>query len=378
MLESFLRPLDTDDLISSENLPGSMAYHLRMNTHGTIDLDGVQVAILGVKDMRFDGLNHGTSAAPDKIRQQFYRLMKPQSWGTVADLGNIEAGDSLDDTLFALQTVLDELHNAGIVSVVLGGSEVLAKRQYEVLKVGNLNLEVVYVGKQVNLREGSLLNKIVLDQPNHLFNLTTLGYQTYLTEQESLDAMERMYFDLLRVGEFRAQTEQAEPLLRNAHLCVFDCASIKMSEFPGHYDASPNGLRNEEACLLTRYAGMGNAMESIGFYNFNPDFDVQHQSAKQVAQMIWFFLEGCMLRRKEDPLKEPDGFLKYRMGLKSTYDLVFYKSKQTNRWWMELPHPRSGLENTIPVMVPCTYADYLTASQDELPDRWWRFYQKYA
>jgi hypothetical protein len=28
-------------------------------------------------------------------------------------------------------------------------------------------------------------------------------------------------------------------------------------------------------------------------------------------------------------------------------------------------------------LVPCTYDDYLQASSDELPDRWWRIHQKY-
>lgn len=378
MLESFLSPLDPDSLLSSDLLPGTLAYHLQINTKGNIDLSGLDYAIVGIKDIRFDGLNRGTSLAPDKIRQQLYRLMKPKSFGKVADLGNIEAGETIEDTLFALQTVLDDLHQQGIISIVLGGSEVLAKRQYEVLKHGNVNLDVVYIGKQVNLREGSLLNRLVLDEPSHLFNLSTLAYQTYLTEQESLDAMERMYFDLLRVGEIRVKPDLAEPLLRNAHFCVFDCSSIKMSEFPGHYDASPNGLRNEEACLLARYAGLGNRMQSIGFFNYNPDYDSNEQSAKQVAQMLWFFLEGAFQKRVEDPLKEGDDFLKYRMGLKNTYEIVFYKSKLTDRWWMEIPHPRSGSENTFPILVPCNYEDYLTAANEELPDRWWRFYQKYA
>jgi len=378
MLESFLHPLHKDLVFSSDQLPGALANHVRLHLDQLPDLEGVKVAIFGVNDRRLDGLNQGASQGADACRKEFYRLMKPKTFMNVADLGNVEAGNTLDDTLFAVQTVLHELSERRIIAVVLGGDEKLALLQYHALKNHSTNLEVAYCGKQINLREDSWMNKMVLDEKSQLFNLSTIAYQTYLTEQESLDAMERMFFDPIRLGTIRSQITMAEPIYRGSHLAVFDCGVMRASEFPGMREASPNGLFNDEACQLARYAGLSETCQSIGFYNFSPAFDTHAVSARQVAQMLWCFLEAFPQRRKEDPREYPDQFLKYRLAMKEEHEVVFYKSQSSDRWWMEIPHPNSGKKNTMPFVIPCEYEDYLVAANEELPDRWWRFYQKYS
>ena len=49
--------------------------------------------------------------------------------------------------------------------------------------------------------------------------------------------------------------------------------------------------------------------------------------------------------------------------------LVFYKSKFTERWWMEVPMASNSVytRNSI---VPCSYSDYQTATKGEIPDRY--------
>ncbi len=378
MLESFLQPIDADSIFSSDQLPGALSHHVRINLGFPPDLEGVKLALLGIKDPRLDGLNRGVSLAADEVRKEFYRLMKPKEWYSVADLGNIEAGDTVEDTLFALRTVLLELNEKGITAVLLGGTEELAIHQYRAIKENSPNQEVVYLGRRINVREGNWLNALILDEPNHLFNLTALGYQTYLTEQESLDALERMFFDPVRLGSLRQRLTQAEPVLRNAHQLIVDCGVMRASEFPAVFEAMPNGLLNEEACQLLRFAGLGGRMRALHLCNFNPDYDRDGVSSRQVAQMLWFFLEAYAQQRNEDPRENPDQFLKYRMALKNTHEIVFYKSTVSDRWWMEVPHPRSGKENTIPFAIPCEYEDYLQAADEDLPDRWWRYYQKYS
>jgi len=378
MLESFLHPLNKDLVFSSDQLPGSLAHHVHLHIDKVPDLEGIKVAIFGVHDRRIDGLNQGASQGADACRKEFYRLMKPKTWMQVADLGNVDAGNTAEDTLFAVQTVLHELSDRGITAVLMGGDEKMALLQYHALKNQSPNLEVTYCGKQINLREGSWMNKMVLDEKSQLYNLSTIAYQTYLTEQESLDAIERMFFDPVRLGSIRSKLSIAEPIFRGSHLAVFDCGVIRASDFPGVREASPNGLFNEEACQLARYAGLSDACQSIGLFNFSPAFDTHGVSARQVAQMLWCFLEAYPQRLKEDPKNHPDQFLKYRLAMKEDHEVVFYKSQSTDRWWMEIPHPKSGKVNTMPFVIPCEYEDYLLAASEELPDRWWRFYQKYS
>lgn len=380
MLDSFLKPINSDIVFASDQLPGSLANHVRIHHNRFPDLNGVKLAIFGVMDERLNGYNAGASQAANHIRQALYRLMVPKTFFPMADIGNVVAGDTADDTRFAIQTVLNELKHQNICALIIGGDESLALQQFYALKGNNVNIELTYCGRQISLREGQWANKVVLDESSNLFNLNAIGYQSYLTEQESIDVMERLFFEPVRLGTLRSRMSMAEPYYRSSHISVFDCGAIRSADFPGVREASPNGLYNEEACQLARYAGLSHACESVGFYNYIPALDRDEVCARQVAQMIWYFVEAFAQRKEEFPLKngQSEQFITYRLDLKGSHELVFYKSRLTDRWWMSIPHPKKGLENTLPLVVPCEYEDYITASTDELPDRWWRFYQKYS
>jgi formiminoglutamase len=43
---------------------------------------------------------------------------------------------------------------------------------------------------------------------------------------------------------------------------------------------------------------------------------------------------------------------------------------------MEIPNPMNKAAHHGPIVVPCSYQDYIKASNDELPERWWNIYQK--
>ena len=50
--------------------------------------------------------------------------------------------------------------------------------------------------------------------------------------------------------------------------------------------------------------------------------------------------------------------------------IVFYKSKFTEKWWMEVGHHRPGARYARNTMVPCSYSDYQTATKGEVPERY--------
>jgi len=56
--------------------------------------------------------------------------------------------------------------------------------------------------------------------------------------------------------------------------------------------------------------------------------------------------------------------------------VIFVKSKKTDRWWMQVPYPTGGSRNERSHLVPCSYEDYKIAVSGEMPDLWWRTYQK--
>ncbi len=59
-------------------------------------------------------------------------------------------------------------------------------------------------------------------------------------------------------------------------------------------------------------------------------------------------------------------------------EIIFYKSKKTDRWWMEIPCENERNHDTYgrQLLVPCIYEDYQQAMENELPDLWWRLYER--
>jgi formiminoglutamase len=86
--------------------------------------------------------------------------------------------------------------------------------------------------------------------------------------------------------------------------------------------------------------------------------------------MIWYFIEGFYHRKQETNFKSND-FLKYVVSMPVEPETIsFYKSKLTEKWWMEVSLSRAGAKYSRNSIVPCSYADYQTATKGELPERY--------
>ena len=166
--------------------------------------------------------------------------------------------------------------------------------------------------------------------------------------------------------------------MRNADLLSFDVSAIRYSDAPGNGNAGPNGFYGEEACQIVRYAGISDKLTSIGFYEMNPKLDRQGQTAHLVSQMIWYFIDGYYNRAHDFPFTNEEDYLKYRVTITDhKEEIVFFKSKKTDRWWMEIPLPaEQKIKYERHYLVPCSYKDYQEACNNDIPDRWWMVYQK--
>ncbi len=348
------------------------------------DLSDVKVAIIGVKEDRIKPHQQGCSTSPNEIRKHFYKLVQPKHEVRIADLGNIEVGDSVNDTLFALNAVLQYLHERNIIAIVLGGTQELAYAQYTSYQGIKHAVNAVVCDARIDLKQDEtdhnqtgFLYKMIAHQPNYLFNIVHMGNQNYFIEQESLDSFEKMNFDLMRLGSIRNKMQETEPLMRNADMMVMSLNSVRAADCPASTDANPNGFFGEEVCQLTRYAGMGNDLSSIGFYDLNALHDIDGRGAKLVSQMLWYFIDGVYSRKNDYPTSESKDYMVYRTTFNNgDYEIVFYKNTSTDRWWMEVPYPKERSLHKGMFMVPCSYNDYQSALNDEIPDRWMKAYQK--
>ncbi len=385
LLSDFLSPVNEEIFTSiHESSPFSLVNVADIYVKHMPDLEGIQIAIIGVKEDRIRPEQAGCAEAPDEIRKHFYRLAKPKYDIRVADLGNIEAGNTVNDTLFALNSVLEYLHEHQIITIVLGGVQEIAYAQYTSYQGFKHAVNAVVADARIDLTQHEtdhdrtgFLFKMIAHQPNYLFNIVHLANQNYFVEQEALDSFEKMNFDLVRLGNIRNKLQETEPLLRNADMFVMSANSVRASDLPASTDANPNGLFGEEACQITRYAGMSNDLSTIGFYDVNVRHDVDGRSAKLVSQMMWYFMDGVYARKNEYPTVESNDYMIYRTTFKnSSHEIVFYKNTYTNRWWMEVPYPKERTNQKGLFVVPCSYSDYQAAQNDEIPDRWMKAYQK--
>lgn len=351
------------------------------------DLEGVDIAIFGVADDRRAINNAGCASAADAFRKKFYQLHQGEHKINVVDLGNIQKGYEVSDTYAAVKAVVSELVKSNVLPIIIGGGQDLTYAQYMAYEKLEQRVDLVLIDPAFDLEEDSneetdttsrsYLNKIMLHQPNYLFNFSNIGYQSYFVNTESLKVLDKLLFDVYRLGAFSNKIEQSEPILRNADMISFDMGAIRSSNAFANRNAGPNGFYGEEACQMCRYAGMSDKLTSIGFYEFNPDLDQNGQTAILLSQMVWYFIDGFYGRKKDFPLQPKSAYVIYRTSLTADeHEVVFVKSKKSDRWWMQVPYPNTKSINERYHMVPCRYEDYQIAIDGELPDLWWRTYQK--
>jgi formiminoglutamase len=389
-LSDFFSPIDLKDITPKD---GYFTSQLGSKIeYFSVDFPSLEektdIAIIGVLDDRNSANNNGCALAPDYVREKLYLLNEGAYNTKIVDLGNIHRGETVTDTYFALKTVVAELIKKDIIPIIIGGGQDLTYAQYLGYETLEQKVDLVVIDSHFDLNDdedlysqettsASYLNKIFLHEPNYLFNFSNLGYQTFFASQDSLRVMEKLYFDVHRLGELSGNIAVTEPTIRNANIVSFDISAIRSADAPGNVNATPNGFYAEEACQICRYAGFNDKLTSIGFYEFNPAFDSNGQTAMLLSQMIWYFIDGFYNRKKDFPLNPKSQYLIYKTSLKhDEHEVVFVKSKKSDRWWMQVPYPAGGSRNERFHLVPCTYDDYKTAVGGELPNLWWRTYQK--
>jgi len=349
------------------------------------DYHNADIVLIGVNEERNAINNEGCALAPDFVRRYLYPLFPGSFDPKIADLGNIKSGFTVSDTYFAVSSVIAEMLENNILPVIIGGSQDLTFANYQAYQSLGQIINIVSIdsafdmGKSENeLDSRSFLSSIILHQPNYLFNYANIGYQTYFIDQDALALMKNLMFDTYRLGNIRQDMEESEPIVRNADMISFDISSVRYSDAPGNGNGTPNGFYGEEVCQIIRYAGLSDKLTSIGFYELNPRLDKNGQTSHLVAQMIWYFIDGFYNRFHDFPFREENNYTKFRVPITDhKEELVFYKSKKSDRWWMEIPlQSEKKIKYHPNYLVPCSYRDYQAACNNDIPDRWWMVYQK--
>lgn len=373
-IQSFFRPV-ASFLIEKTYHENSFFRQISIYQDTFPELKNVQIALVGLTEYRGSIHSESMERGSSEIREKLYELKTGLAPYCIADLGDLISGESLNDTYQNIRQVGEYLIKNQILPVFFGGSHDLDFGQYLAYQKLKKLVTLVTVDAKIDMEETGAeserhTQEIVLYQPNFLFSHTHLAYQAFLVDSTLVNVLEKLYFDHIRLGQIRDNFKETEPLIRDADLLSFDLCALQSSVAPGAADAQPFGLTGEEACQICWFAGTNEKLSSFGLYGYDPYFDDSHnKTAKVAAVMIWYFIEGFYSRKDSLSFKSAD-YIKYTVSLDTKPNtLVFYKSKLSGKWWMEIPHSEfDKFERSS--TVPCSYSDYQTAQKGEIPERW--------
>ena len=344
-------------------------------------IDSGSIAILYVPENRGSRTKQDQKTSSD-FRKSFYQLYKGKNWNkSIFDLGDILPGNELKDTYFALSNVVAELVKSNVLPIIIGGSQDLVMGVYDAYAKLEQLVNICSIDYSLDLGDTekeadsqSYLTPLMLKRPCYLFNHANIGLQIPYARPQDIKLFEKLFFDICRLGEFNSDFRKAEPHLRNADIINIDFKSIKASEVFAH-GSNPNGFYAEQICQIARYAGIADKVNCLGVFNYN---DLNTISDKLLADILWYFTDGYFSRWGDFPMGSKAAYKRFTVVLEEgDYTIVFYKSNKSGRWWMEVPYPpKEGKKYERHYLVPCNREDYDRSMNNEMPDLWWKTYQK--
>jgi formiminoglutamase len=354
MLHAFFEPVSKQFLKGISKKESLLGNHIFINSGKFPDSSKIDVAIIGM----------GTNA--DFVRKYLYKYSHHLNGVTVADFGNLRHSGSEKNMNDGLAECLLLLKEKNIIPVIIG--EQFNYAGAFIKGIDFAKLDVAIVSPYLEYTEKDLAFK--LNEKNRLFHASFIAFQSYLNTSEKMQDCSEVFSEYMRLGSLRANLTLVEPLLRQADIFDFDLSSIKYSDFQSATTRLPNGLVNHEACALCRYAGISNNINYYLLRNFclNENSDIDNQ---QVAQMIWYILDGIDNRFNDFPQMNHRNFSVFKCHATNGIDMVFLNSNLTGRWWMQIPEKSKG-KKMPPKFIGCNESDYEIAREGDVPEKWFR------
>lgn len=384
-MQEFFTPVSKSVLAHRELLPEHVLgkqVQVYSQRSGFPEMEHCKIVIFGVKEARNSKNFKGDYPSFDAVRKSFYSLYAGNWQHQISDLGDITAGETVEDTYFALKKVVSEFLSKNIIPIVLGGSQDLVYPIYraydgfrKMINYVNIDSKFDIGDADASISNNSFVGKMVVDKPYNLFNYSNIGYQSYYNSSDEIALLDKLYFEAYRLGEIVNDLSVVEPILRDADLISLDVSAIKSAELSYIDNHSPNGLDGREVCAISRYAGISNKVNVFGIFELS-DFNASEAASMLIAQVLWYFIEGVNYRIDDGDFSSEKDFKNYQVPIDNEV-LLFKKSLKTQRWWIEIPFI-SEMNNKLKrhTLLPCTYQDYESACNQEIPERWYKARRK--
>ncbi|HEX6127194.1 MAG TPA: formimidoylglutamase [Pyrinomonadaceae bacterium] len=270
------------------------------------DYSSADIVILGCpqdEGVRRNSGRIGAAAAPNAIREQFYRLTPFNIKRKVFDLGDVRIKGSLEEIHDSHSAVVRQILLDGKRLIVLGGgndisypggramSEVYGAEKWIGISIDS-HLDVrIATERNSGTQYRQLLDEGLL-LPAYFYEV---AYQTHFVSPTYYKylrdlGVRRISLELLRSRE-QPDVELKENIRQSfigqsASLNTFfgfDIDAVRASDAPGSSAPSPLGLRAGEFITLVKYAASLANTKMIEFSEVNPTYDIDNRTTKLVA-----------------------------------------------------------------------------------------------
>ena len=211
-----------------------------------------EIAIFNVPE--YEGSKNRSISNDCKIRASFYQLHQ-HKMPRVVDLGTLKLMPTRKESFKLIEDVCRALIHDGVIPIIIGGGHDVSYAVYKAYASLEKYITLTSVDKSFdigmekdNLASYSHLGKMISHKPSHLFHYVNLGYQSYFVSPLAAEMLQSMNFDIVRLGDLKANFQEVEPVMRNTDFLSFDISAVQYAYAHANVYGSPNGLSGEEAC----------------------------------------------------------------------------------------------------------------------------------
>ena len=108
----------------------------------------------------------------------------------------------------------------GVIPIIIGGGHDVSYAVYKAYAALDKYITLTSIDKSfdIGLQDDSLssfshLGKMISHKPSHLFHYVNLGYQSYFVSNMAIDMLIGMNFDIVRLGDLKANFQEVEPII---------------------------------------------------------------------------------------------------------------------------------------------------------------------
>ena len=254
-----------------------------------------KIALIGFpvdEGVRRNGGIPGARFAPDSIRGNFYKMVSPTALdkGIIVDLGNLDVENkSMEECQDALGDVIADLHEKGIVPIILGGGHETAFGHALGYIKAKKRIEIINLDAHTDVRElndgkghsGSPFRQALEHESGFIKGYHVIGAQRNRVAEYHAEFVKK-HGSIWYRDEEQQQLSLQENLMLTIDLDVFDASFMMGVSAP-----NSNGFSKQEGLDTILSILKTGKVQSIDIVELNPLRDIQGMSSLFAAHILW-------------------------------------------------------------------------------------------